>query len=69
VIVVQRQDQAVRPHETTTDGAGVYVVEGLPPGSYYVKAGPGADPFDSAGAPTVEVRPGEVVEAPPVQLR
>lgn len=69
VIVVQQVDQAVRPHETTTDGAGVYRIEGLPPGSYYIKAGPGADPFDSAGAPTVQVRPGEVVEAPLVVLR
>jgi hypothetical protein len=46
----------------------VYLLEGLPPGTYFIKAGPGADPFDASGAPTVEVRPGEVVVAPDVVL-
>lgn len=69
VVVVQKVDNAVRPHETSTGADGTYLIEGLPPGSYYVKAGPGADPFDETGAPGFEVRPGEVVEAPAVVLR
>lgn len=68
VLVCQRSDLGVRPHQVACGPDGVYLLEGLPPGSYYIKAGPGADPFDSSGAPTVEVLPGEVVDAPDVTL-
>lgn len=69
VLVCQRSaDGGVRPYQLAAGADGVYVLEDLPPGTYYVKAGPGADPFDPAGAPTVEVRPGERVEAPDVTL-
>lgn len=68
VLVCQRTDLGVRPHQVACGADGVYELEGLPPGTYYIKAGPGADPFDSSGAPTVEVRPGEVVDAPDVTL-
>lgn len=69
VQVVQKLDGGgVRPHQATTDGNGLYRLEGLEPGSYYLKAGRGADPFSDAGAPAVEVLPGEVVDAPEVAL-
>ena len=64
----QRTDLGVRPHQVACGADGVYVLEGLPPGAYYLKAGPGADPFDASGAPTVDIRPGEIVDAPDVQL-
>ena len=44
------------------------VFDGLAPGDYYVKAGPGADPFDDTGAPRVRVVAGEAVDAPDVIL-
>lgn len=68
VLVCQRSDLGVRPHQVAAGADGVYVLEGLPPGSYYIKAGPGADPFDASGAPTVEVLPGEIVDAPDVTV-
>lgn len=70
VLVVQRASSGgFRPFQTGTDAQGGYRLEELPPGSYFVKAGPGADPFDPSGAPTVTVTPGEVVEAAPITLR
>lgn len=68
VILCQRSDLGVRPHQVACDQDGGYLLEGLPPGSYYIKAGPGANPFDASGAPTVEVLPGVVVDAPDVRL-
>ena len=68
VLVVTEVNGAVRPFETTTDAQGFWEVPDLPPGSYYIKAGRGADAFDRTGAPTVEVRPGDVVDAPPITL-
>jgi hypothetical protein len=68
VQVVFKEEDGVRPHETKSDAEGGYLVEGLPPGDYYLKAGPGADAFDDAGAPTGRVEPGRIVEAPPVTV-
>lgn len=69
VLVCQQSDDGgVRPYQVAAGADGVYAIEELPPGTYYIKAGPGANAFDSSGAPTVEVRPGERVEAPDVTL-
>jgi hypothetical protein len=69
VLVCQRSDDGgVRPYQLAAGADGGYLLENLPPGTYYVKAGAGANAFDPTGAPTVEVRPGEVVEAPDVTL-
>ena len=69
VQVVLRSDVGFRPFQASTDGQGQFLVEELPPGSYFVTAGAGADPFDDAGAPTITVRPGEVAELPTITLR
>lgn len=68
VLVCLRSDMGVRPYQVAAGADGSYLLEGLPPGSYFIKAGQGANPFDAAGAPTVEVRPGHVAEAPDVAL-
>jgi hypothetical protein len=69
VIICMQSDLGVRPNQVAADGNGAYFLDELPPGDYYIKAGPNADPFDATGAPRVQVRPGEVVEAPPVTIR
>lgn len=69
VQVVLRSDVGFRPFQASTDAQGQFLVEELPPGSYFVKAGAGADPFDDAGAPTITVRPGEVAELPTLSIR
>ena len=69
VQVVERQDDgSVRPHETTTDASGFFEVQGLAPGEYYVKAGPG-NPWDDSGAPSLRLTAGEVFEVPELVLR
>ncbi|RMG09277.1 MAG: carboxypeptidase regulatory-like domain-containing protein [Planctomycetota bacterium] len=66
VYVCYQEEDGVRPYETRTDEEGRYRLDDLPPATYSLKAGPGADPFALAGAPTVTVTPAQVVEAPPV---
>jgi hypothetical protein len=68
LIACLRSDLGVRPFQVSTGNDGGYLLEDLPPGSYYLKAGPGANPFDATGAPTVDVRAGEVTDAPPVTI-
>ena len=67
VILIRNQDGAVETINGTTTGAGQFVIKDVPPGTYQLKAGKGADPFDTAGAPSVTVQPGEQAKAPPLQ--
>jgi hypothetical protein len=67
VLVIQQEDDGVRTNETKTDGQGYYQLEDLSPGSYVIKAGPGADPFTPGGA-KISIRPGEIADVPPVGL-
>ncbi len=67
VLVIQEEDDGVRTHETKTDSQGYYLLEGLSPGSYTIKAGPAADPF-SAGGAKLTVRAGDLTDAPSIGL-
>lgn len=70
VLAISRgDDDTYQPHDARADGNGGYLFEGLPPGIYYLKAGAGADPFDVTGAPSVQVLPGQVVDAAALRLQ
>lgn len=66
VFLVRNQDGAVETLNGTTTADGRFLIKDVPPGTYQLKAGKGADPFDTAGAPSVTVAPGERVEAPEI---
>lgn len=66
VILFRSEDGAVETHNATTDAQGGYLFTDIPPGTYHLKAGKGADPFDSTGAPTIQVQPGERAQADPI---
>ncbi len=66
VILFRSDDGAVETHNATTDAQGGYLFGDIPPGTYHLKAGKGADPFDSSGAPSVQVKPGERAQADPI---
>src|SRR5690606_41611167 len=70
VLAISRgDDDTFQPHEARADRNGGYLIEDLPPGIYYLKAGAGADPFDVTGAPSVRIEPGRVVDAAALRLR
>lgn len=66
VILILNDDGAVQTLNATTDGKGAYLFSDVPPGVYHLKAGKGADPFDTTGAPTVQVQPGQRAQADPI---
>lgn len=69
VTVVKNEDGAVETYGGKTDAAGTYQIEGIPPGTYYVKAGKGADLFSATGAPTVSVPAGGQAKVSDLELR
>ena len=69
VTVVKNEEGAVETYGGKTDASGTYVIEGIPPGTYYVKAGKGADLFSASGAPTVSVPAGRQASVSDIELR
>ena len=69
VTVVKNEDGAVETYGGKTDASGSYQIEGIPPGTYYVKAGKGADLFSATGAPTVTVPAGGQAKVSDIALR
>ncbi|MBL4844543.1 MAG: carboxypeptidase regulatory-like domain-containing protein [Planctomycetes bacterium] len=66
VLLIHNDDGAVQTFNAKTDAKGNYVFKDVPPGVYHLKAGKGADPFETSGAPTVSVQAGQRAQADPI---
>jgi len=63
VLVYKEQGDEVQLLPGHTDAEGRYHYDQVIPGSYYIKTGKG-DPFDAKGAPSFNVRPGQLTQVP-----
>ena len=66
VHLVLEDNGAYMPRTRSADSKGAFHFKDLPPGTYYLKVGKSADLYSVKGAPSVTVKAGQQVVAPPL---